>query len=274
VAAVTPAHVEQFLAALVRQASRQPLTPGTVKHIWDVTRRVMKYAVLHKAIGTNPCDAVDFTASRAAGDRTHFEHRPLTRDQVGRLSAAIAGELPGLPAYSVYALMVEFMAYTGLRAAELAGVEVGDLTFAPGPKATVKVQRPRTAKAGSGLRAPPSRRSHGARCRCRDGWPRKLLITWRIRTRKPMTRPHRCGRAGRTAAATGPKGSGTRPRSTGCSRWRWARSMTHLLPGSGGYRRPGDPTCHRDNTRPARGAATRLCRPPRYADLGVIVLVG
>ena len=37
VAAVSPAHVEQLLAALVRQQSRQgdcrPLTPGTVKHI-------------------------------------------------------------------------------------------------------------------------------------------------------------------------------------------------------------------------------------------------
>jgi integrase len=37
--------------------------------------------------------------------------------------------------------MVEFMAYTGLRAAEVAGLEVGDLSFAPGQKCTVKVAR-------------------------------------------------------------------------------------------------------------------------------------
>lgn len=150
VAAVTPSHVEQLLAALVRQASRQgnrkPLTPGTVKHIWDVTRRVFKYAVQHKAIPANPCDAVDFSATRATGDKSGFEHRPLTAQEVGRLSAAIAGKLPGLPAYPVYALMVEFMAYTGLRAAEVAGLEVGDLAFAPEQKCMVKVARTKDRK--------------------------------------------------------------------------------------------------------------------------------
>ncbi len=44
VVAVTPAHLEQLLTALVRKESRQgdrkPVTPGTVKHVWDVTRRV------------------------------------------------------------------------------------------------------------------------------------------------------------------------------------------------------------------------------------------
>jgi integrase len=48
VASISPAHVEELLAALVRQTSRQgdrkPLTPGTVKHIWDVTRRVFKFS--------------------------------------------------------------------------------------------------------------------------------------------------------------------------------------------------------------------------------------
>jgi hypothetical protein len=97
VAAVTPAHVEHLLTGLVRQASRQgdrkPVTPGTVKHIWDVTRRVFKYAVQHKAIIANPCDAVDFSASRGTGDATGFEHRPLTAEEVGRLSVAIAGDI-------------------------------------------------------------------------------------------------------------------------------------------------------------------------------------
>ena len=147
-AAVTPAHCEQLLAALVRQASsqgdRKPLTPGTVKHAWDVTRRVIKYALRHTAIPANPFDAVDFSASRATGDHITFEHRPLTAEQVGALSAAIAGHPaadyngPALPAYPAYALLVEFMAYTGLRASEVAGLEVGDLAFAPGPRCSVK----------------------------------------------------------------------------------------------------------------------------------------
>ena len=105
VASITSAHCEQLLAALVRQPSRQgdrkPLPPGTVKHVWDVTRRVLRYAVQHKAIAANPCDAVDFSASRGMGDHAGFTHNPLTGEQVGRQSAAIAGALPSLPAYPV-----------------------------------------------------------------------------------------------------------------------------------------------------------------------------
>lgn len=163
IAAISGTRCEQLLAALVRQASTQgdgkPLTPGTVKHAWDVTRRVFKYAVQHKAIPANPCDAVDFAASRATGDHTSFEHQPLTAEQVGALSAAIAGNppaqasgplphAPALPAYPVYALMVEFMAYTGLRAAEVAGLEVRDLKFIPGPRCSVKVQRTKDRDGG------------------------------------------------------------------------------------------------------------------------------
>ena len=108
----------------------------------------------HKAIGANPCDGVDFSASRATGDNGGFEYRPLTAEEVGRPSAAIDGTPPADydgPAFRAcpgYALMVEFMAYTGLRAAEVAGLDVGDLTFAPGPKCTVKVTRTKERKRG------------------------------------------------------------------------------------------------------------------------------
>ncbi|WP_336584342.1 site-specific integrase [Mycolicibacterium tusciae] len=153
-ASISPARVEELLAALVRQTSRQgdrkPLTPGTVKHIWDVTRRVFKYARQHGAIAANPCEAVDFSTTRATGDLDGFEHNPLTAEQVGQLSAAIAGEVPGLPAYPVYGLMVEFMAYSGLRAAEVSGLEVGDVVL-PGAgdsRCTVRVRRTKERKAG------------------------------------------------------------------------------------------------------------------------------
>ncbi|PRC61758.1 site-specific integrase, partial [Mycobacterium sp. ITM-2017-0098] len=72
--------------------------------------------------------------SRGTGDNAAFDHHPLTAEELGRLSAAISGDVPGLPAYPAYALMVEFMAYSGLRAGEVAGLEIGDLLFAPGPK--------------------------------------------------------------------------------------------------------------------------------------------
>ncbi|OAN40337.1 tyrosine-type recombinase/integrase [Mycolicibacterium iranicum] len=152
VAAITPARCEALLTALVRQASRQgdkkPLTPGTVKHVWDVLRRVLRYALHHGAIVTNPTDRVDFSASRSTGDREAFEHHPLTAEQVGRLAAAVRGDAPGLPAYPAYALMVEFMAYTGLRAAEVSGLEVGDVVFAPGARCEVNVRRTKDRKNG------------------------------------------------------------------------------------------------------------------------------
>ena len=56
--------------------------------------------------------------------------------------------MPGLPAYPAYALMVELMAYTGLRAAEVAGLEVGDLVFAPGRRCAVNVRRTKVRKNG------------------------------------------------------------------------------------------------------------------------------
>jgi integrase len=151
-AAISPAHCEALLTDLVRQPSRQgdrkPLTPGTVKHAWDVLRRVLRYALQHGAIATNPTDRVDFSVSRATGDHACFEHHPLTAEQVGRLAAAIRGDVPGLPAYPAYALMIEFLAYTGLRAAEVSGLEIGDLVFAPGPRCAVKVRRTKDRKNG------------------------------------------------------------------------------------------------------------------------------
>ena len=145
VAAVSPAHVEQLLAALVRQQSRQgdckPFTPGTVKHVWDVTAAgAAGTPCSTRLIAANPCDAVDFSASKATGDHTGFVHRPSDRrggwpaERCNRRNTALWVRRPALPAYPAYALMVEFMAYTGLRAAEVAGLEVGDLMFAPGPK--------------------------------------------------------------------------------------------------------------------------------------------
>ncbi|MQY25121.1 tyrosine-type recombinase/integrase [Nocardia aurantia] len=143
IAAITPRDCEEFLSALVRQQSRQGtqgdvLSPATVKHAWGTFRRVLKYALRHDAIPSNAADRVDYDTNRATGDHEEFEHNPLTAEQVARLSAAVAGGgipagQPDLPAYPVYALMVDFLAYTGLRASENAGLEVHDLEFHTAP---------------------------------------------------------------------------------------------------------------------------------------------
>jgi hypothetical protein len=103
----------------------------------------------------NPADATHSPGSRGTGDQGAFEHCPLTAEQIGRLSAAIAGDVPGLPAYPAYGLMVELMAYSGLRASEVAGLEVRDLAFAPGPKCTVKVVRTKERKRGRWVTGTP-----------------------------------------------------------------------------------------------------------------------
>jgi integrase len=141
IAAITPAHCERFLTTLVGRG----LTPATVKHHWSTLRRVFVYALRHDAIKANPADHVDFSAGHATGDRERFEHHPMTADQVAAVASSVGTRYP------VYELLTYFAAYTGLRAAELAGCEVGDLTFAPGPagvRAHVNVRRTKARRGG------------------------------------------------------------------------------------------------------------------------------
>lgn len=101
----------------------------------------MEYAARKEALEANTISKTDYHDNHQRGKKsTHsgarFQHCPLTTEQVGALCAALRGEYPGadghqLPAYPIYALMVEFMASTGLRAAEVAGLEVADIRFAP-----------------------------------------------------------------------------------------------------------------------------------------------
>jgi integrase len=134
IASITPAHCEQFLAVLAARG----LTPATLKHHWSLLRRVFVYALRHKAIALNPIDGVDFSANSA--ERRNRRHHPLTAEQVGAVAANVG------TSYPVYELLTLFAAYTGLRAEELAGLEVGDLTFAPGPTGPTALVHVRRAK--------------------------------------------------------------------------------------------------------------------------------
>lgn len=160
VASLTPAALRKYRAALVNRPSRvgdhERLSPATVGHVWRVLRAVLDQAVADGAVASNPAGAAEFRRKRGTGDKTKFKHHPLTADEVGRLSAAIAGESPDqdgnpLPAYPIYALMVEFAAYTGLRAGELAGLRVSDIAYQPAPvglRAVVRVSRALEHKGG------------------------------------------------------------------------------------------------------------------------------
>lgn len=135
IASITPVHCEQFLGALVGRG----MTPATLKHHWSVLRSVFVYALRHKAIASNPIDGVDFSTNSAR--RRNKRHYPLTAEQVAAVAASIGERYP------VYELLTLFAAYTGLRAEELAGLEVGDVVFAPG-RASVNVRRAKKRRAG------------------------------------------------------------------------------------------------------------------------------
>jgi len=140
IGAITPASCERYLATLAGRG----LTPATLKHHWSVLRSVFEYAVRHRAITANPIDGVDFSANGA--QRRNRRHHPLTAEQVGAVAATIGTRYP------VYELVTLFAAYTGLRAEELAGLEVQDLVFTPGPagvpRARVDVRRAKKRRGG------------------------------------------------------------------------------------------------------------------------------
>ena len=141
IGAVTSVDCEAFLADLVAQG----LAPNTIRNVWQVFRSVLRYALRHKAIPANPADAVDAgSTGTAAQTNQRFEHRPLTGPQVALLATQVGERYP------VYEVLVLFMAYTGLRAAEVQGLEVRDLVLTVGPdgkaRGSVRVQRTKTRR--------------------------------------------------------------------------------------------------------------------------------
>lgn len=136
IAAITPARCERFLAALVARG----MAPATLKHHWSTLRSVFVYALRHKAITSNPLDGVDFSTNGSR--RRNRRHSPMTSEQVAAVASGIGARYP------VYELFFLFAAYTGLRAEELAGLEVADLTFSPGPRCVVNVNRAKKRRDG------------------------------------------------------------------------------------------------------------------------------
>jgi integrase len=120
---------------------------------------------------------------KAATDWLNAKGIPLTAEQVGALAASIGERYP------VYQLFTLFAAYTGLRAEELAGLEVGDLAFQPattGPVGAVHVRRakkrkPAAAQNGGWVTAPlKSTRSN--RVVPLPGWLAAKLVDYLAKT--------------------------------------------------------------------------------------------
>jgi integrase len=140
VSAITVTDCELFRAELL--ANRRP---RTVRNVWQMLDRLLEYAYERRAIGAVPTDVLDRSAMHyAVGDDTAFAPHPLTAPQV----AALAGKVG--ERYEVYELLILFMSYTGLRAAEVQGLEVRDLILITGPdgstKGSIRVARTKTRR--------------------------------------------------------------------------------------------------------------------------------
>jgi integrase len=97
------------------------LAPATVKGIVAALRNVLELAVEGRAITDNPAILRRSRKRNATATADGFEHRPLAEHQVAAVAANAADD------DAVWGLVVLFLAYTGVRAAELAGLDVGDL---------------------------------------------------------------------------------------------------------------------------------------------------
>lgn len=178
VAAITAAQVAQFRAKLLaphterdyvtrgtasaatakKKRATVTRSPKTVKHIVGTLKRILDVAVDDQAIPSNPVVAnrrhTTKRATRSDG-RAPFKHRPLASNEVAAIHDWIArtparGEQPNSPhggkSNPVYALAVLFPAYTGVRVAELQGLQIRDLVLSDIEGTVGSVRICRTAK--------------------------------------------------------------------------------------------------------------------------------
>lgn len=113
---ITTADVQDWVTVLLESGR----TPPTIKHHVSVARRVFAEAARGRAIPYNPALDVRLPTDRSVG-RSKPEPRFLTAEEVARLAAHL--DETAWP----YGLLVTFAAYTGLRAGELAGLNIGDV---------------------------------------------------------------------------------------------------------------------------------------------------
>ncbi|WP_123023582.1 site-specific integrase [Mycolicibacterium stellerae] len=131
-------------------------SPKTVKHIVGTLKRMLDTAVRDGAIASNPVLPAPrrTTKRRAAGDtRKPFAHHPLTANQI----ASVADWVEHNKGNAVYALAVLLAAHTGVRASELQGLQVQDVTLSdlPGTVGSVRVMRTATKKQGQWIEGTP-----------------------------------------------------------------------------------------------------------------------
>lgn len=159
VASIRVADVKKLrseLASTTSTRTKRPLSAGTIKHALSVLRMILDTAVENEAIATNPA-AVRLPSLRRVRDfQEGKRYTRLTVEQVATVAHWIGSEqtitvtpknrkayTAVQPANPVYALAVLFSVATGVRASELQGLEIQDLTLSrhEGTSGLVSVRR-------------------------------------------------------------------------------------------------------------------------------------
>lgn len=120
--AITRDGVQQW----VQRMTDAGKAPSTVRHAYEIVRMVLEQAVIDNRLPANPADHVKLPTDHTAGRTTGVVDDPaqfLTAQQVCALVAATPWP------YNVY---VHIAAWSGLRAAELCGLRIADVTL-PAP---------------------------------------------------------------------------------------------------------------------------------------------
>lgn len=195
VAAISAADLRRFRGALLSPrpkrsydtCSANPARPDamvklartTIKPAWECLQRILDLAVVDGAIPSNPMASVKLPrsngAANAAPDEEPFAAHPLTAQQIGAVAEHIRTELRR----PIDALAVTFAAFTGLRAGEIQGLNVGDLAIPQmtGQNGSVRVARTRRPVRGSWeTGTPKSKKSR--RTVPVDGWLADDLRTY------------------------------------------------------------------------------------------------
>jgi integrase len=107
--------VERWVAEL------GPVMPATVTRTMFPLSATMNYARKHGLIQSNPCDVVDRPTQLPSG-REEVEGHFLSRAEVAALASKCGETDP------VYELLVRFAAGVGLRASEMAGLRIRDVS--------------------------------------------------------------------------------------------------------------------------------------------------
>jgi integrase len=118
IAAVTSQQVEEWLADLTAEG----LAGSTIRNHYVALSKVFKYAMRHRLVNHNPCDAVELPRARNADS---FEAVFLTPAQVETIAAE-------LDEHHHLGTLIRFAAQTGLRSAEIAGLRIRDVNLAAG----------------------------------------------------------------------------------------------------------------------------------------------